>query len=107
MHARPPAAPTHCCPHAQVLACLCLINVLTGALLMRLMAGTGWADASYAVYGVLFRAPGFSVRSEDARESLVLNAIFLFGLFGFALLLSVITNEIKVAALTRGVTSGG
>lgn len=71
-------------------------NVCVGACLYRLASGQPWARALFKVYGVLFRAPGIGVMQEETvLASLVLNTIFIFGLFVFATFLSMISDEVK------------
>lgn len=86
-------------PKLAVLGALCAANVLGGACLYRAATGVGWAQSAYLVYGVLLRVPGWSIRasSHSVLGELVLNLIFLFGLFFFATLLGVISNEIRVS----------
>jgi hypothetical protein len=78
------------------LSAVSLANVFVGACLYRLASGETWSRALFKTYGVLFRAPGIGVMNEDTvAASLVLNTIFVFGLFVFAAFLSMISDEIK------------
>jgi len=73
-----------------------LSNIFLGACLYRLASGQPWGRALFKTYGVLFRAPGIGVMNEDTLlASLVLNTIFIFGLFVFAIILSMISDELK------------
>lgn len=72
------------------------INVLIGAGLYRVVSGQTWGTSLYKAYGVLFRAPGIGVFSEEtAAAAVVLNILFLFSLFVFAFLIGMISDEFK------------
>jgi hypothetical protein len=74
-----------------------LANVLVGACLYRFVSGKAFSACLVKTYAVLFRAPGVGVFNEDTlAASLVLNLMFIFGLFVFACLLGMITDEIKL-----------
>lgn len=79
------------------LSCVSLANVLVGACLYRCVSGKAFSACLVKTYAVLFRAPGVGVFNEDTlAASLVLNLMFIFGLFVFACLLGMITDEIKL-----------
>ncbi|GIM07227.1 hypothetical protein Vretimale_11429 [Volvox reticuliferus] len=89
-----------------LLAALTLPFILLGGLVHALASGNPWSTSAYLVYGLLFRVPSLgAVRlDEPAASALVLNAVFLFGTFGFAILLGLIGEEVKgtVKALRAG-----
>eukprot|EP00775_Hariotina_reticulata_P004547 gene4547-4799_t len=69
------------------------------------VSGSSWSTSLFKVYGVLFRAPGVPVSAEaTVAASLVVNGLFVFGMFVFALLIGMISDEIKqqVHALRTG-----
>lgn len=67
-----------------------------GAVVYRSVTGVTWGRAAFTVYGVLYRAPGFTVNhSEFSAGVLVLNCVFLYGLFVFALFIGTINEELK------------
>ena len=79
-----------------VLVTISVCNVGLGAALYKTVSGVDWATATFTVYGVLYRAPGFSVsRGPTALATLVLNSIFIFGVFVFAVVIGTISDEIK------------
>lgn len=79
-----------------VLACASVLHVVLGASLYRLVSGETWSCALFKSYGVLFRAPGFAVSNEATlAASVVMNTLFIFGLFVFAVLIGMISDEIK------------
>lgn len=79
-----------------VLACISAVHVAVGAFLYRLVSGDPWSSALFKSYGVLFRAPGFAVSNEPTlAASLVVNTLFIFGMFVFAVLVGMISDEIK------------
>eukprot|EP00878_Enallax_costatus_P031821 GHUV01034872.1.p1 GENE.GHUV01034872.1~~GHUV01034872.1.p1 ORF type:complete len:787 (+),score=252.04 GHUV01034872.1:587-2947(+) len=79
-----------------VLACTSMVHVILGASLYRLVSGDSWSCALFKSYGVLFRAPGFAVSNEPTlAASVVMNTLFIFGLFVFAVLIGMISDEIK------------
>lgn len=79
-----------------VLAYMSLVNVLAGACVYRAVSGSSWSTSLFKVYGVLFRAPGVPVSAEaTVAASLVVNGLFVFGMFVFALLIGMISDEIK------------
>lgn len=79
-----------------VLAFTSVVHVGLGAFLYRLASGDTWSCALFKSYGVLFRAPGFAVSNETTlAASLVMNTLFIFGMFVFAVLIGMISDEIK------------
>ncbi|GIL83177.1 hypothetical protein Vretifemale_11986, partial [Volvox reticuliferus] len=92
-----------------LLAALTLPFILLGGLVHALASGNPWSTSAYLVYGLLFRVPSLgAVRlDEPAASALVLNAVFLFGTFGFAILLGLIGEEVKgtVKALRADATA--
>lgn len=79
-----------------VLGCTSLVHVGLGASLYRLVSGDSWSCALFKSYGVLFRAPGFAVSNETTlAASVVMNTLFIFGIFVFAVLIGMISDEIK------------
>lgn len=59
-------------------------------------SGTDLPHGLFKVYGVLYRAPGAKVTEETSwLAALVMNIVFLLGLFTFAVVLGIISEEIK------------
>lgn len=78
------------------LSAVILVNIFVGGCLYRCASGQSWGSSLFKIYGVLFRAPGAGVFSEETvAASLVLNIIFIFSLFVFAAFLGMISDEIK------------
>jgi len=68
-------------------------------------SGTDLPHGLFKVYGVLYRAPGAKVTEETSwLAGLIMNIVFLLGLFTFAVVLGIISEEIKTQV--RDVKSG-
>lgn len=78
------------------LSCVSFGNVFIGACLYRCASGQTWSRSLFTTYAVLFRAPGIGVTNEQSVvASLVLNTIFIWGLFLFSAFLGMISDEVK------------
>ncbi|KXZ54518.1 hypothetical protein GPECTOR_4g583 [Gonium pectorale] len=90
-----------------LLAALCLPFVALGGMLHAVASGQPLTTSVYLVYGLLFRVPALgAVRlDEPPASAAVLNLVFLFGTFGFAILLGLISEEVK--ATVKALRAGG
>lgn len=80
-----------------VLVSLGLPQILVGGVLYKWASGLDWTTSLFTVYGVLYRIPGVAItREETLTATVVLNVIFMFGVFVFAILLGMIAEEIKL-----------
>ncbi|KAG2482704.1 hypothetical protein HYH03_018385 [Edaphochlamys debaryana] len=89
-----------------LLAALSLAAIGLGGLLHTFASGHSWTRSAYLVYGLLFRVPALgAVRPDEPLASAaVLNVVFLFGTFVFAILVGLIGEEVKgtIKALRAG-----
>eukprot|EP00798_Chlamydomonas_sp_ICE-L_P003369 gene3369-13402_t len=80
---------------------LSLPIVMTGACLFKAVKPTAtWSHAAYLVWGLLLRIPGVGVIRQDltTAQAVVLNIVFLFGMFVFAIVVGVI-GEVGLCGL--------
>lgn len=79
-----------------ILLMLCIPQILLGAVCYWVASGNPWPVSLFTVYAVLFRVPGSVVTREPTfAGSIVLNVIFHFGVFVFAIAIGMIADEIK------------
>ncbi|KAI8468394.1 MAG: hypothetical protein J3K34DRAFT_522950 [Monoraphidium minutum] len=78
------------------LAGLAAANIAAGAAAYRLATGDDWPSSLFTIYGVLLRAPGFTVRgAPNNAGTLVLNAVLIYSVFVFAIVLGAGIEEVK------------
>jgi hypothetical protein len=90
---------------AFVLA-LCLPYIIASAAFYRSLSSESWFNSIYKSYCTLFRTPGAMNKETAVGPAIVLNIVFLYGLFFFAVFLGLITEDIKgsVGQLREGLT---
>eukprot|EP00877_Chromochloris_zofingiensis_P015133 jgi/Chrzof1/9874/Cz04g19080.t1 len=66
-------------------------------ILYQRASGLGYWQSLYKVYALLYRVPGIGLANERSFEAaLVANAVFMSGVFTFAIFLGIVSDEIKV-----------
>ena len=80
--------------------------VIASAAFYRSLSNESWFNAIYKSYCTLFRTPGSVNRESSPGPAIVLNIVFLYGLFFFAVFLGLITEDItgSVTDLREGLT---
>jgi hypothetical protein len=83
-----------------IIALLSMVTTLIGAILYSFVSGESLFDSLFVIYAVLYAVPGSSVTKEKSLgATLVVNVVFLMGLFVFAVLLGMIGEEVATQVM--------
>lgn len=79
----------------MLMACGIPFVFLFGAMYKH-TSGCNWNEALYKCYALIYRVPGIGLAKESSRAAyIVANMVFFVGMFSFAVLLGIISDEIK------------
>ncbi|GAX80772.1 hypothetical protein CEUSTIGMA_g8207.t1 [Chlamydomonas eustigma] len=83
-----------------IIALLSMVTTFIGAIVYSFVSGETLSESLFVIYAVLYAVPGSSVtRERSLGATLVVNVVFLMGLFVFAVLLGMIGEEVATQVM--------